>query len=109
MKHFATLIVGTSTAVFLAVCDVGGRTAERGVSADDLDAGVIADLGGLPDGHPSISGLMGLPEGHPPVLPEGHPPVPDFDNQCPRSVTRPLLPPGDAFRVPREPAAMVAI
>jgi hypothetical protein len=109
MKVFATVFVGTSASVLLAICDVGGLSIDRVVSADDLDAGAVADARGLPDGHPSISGFMALPDGHPPVLPEGHPPLPDATNRCPRSSASPWLQPGDAIRVPRESPGIVAI
>jgi len=109
MKQFATLLVGTSVAVLLAICHVAGSPADRGASANDADAGAFADARGLPEGHPSISGFMVLPEGHPPVLPEGHPPLPNLGNRCPHSGVDPWMQPGDAVRMPREAPDIVGI
>jgi len=109
MKQFATLLVGTSVAVLLAICDVGGSSAGQSASADGRDAGAVADARGLPDGHPPIGGFMSLPEGHPPVLPEGHPPLPNLDSGCPHSSVNPWMQPGDAVRLPREAPDIFAI
>jgi hypothetical protein len=109
MKQLATLLVGTSVAVLLAICHIAGTPAGRSASANGTDAGTMADARGLPDGHPSISGFMLLPEGHPPVLPEGHPPLPNLGNRCPHSSVNPWTQPGDAVRVPREAPDSFAI
>jgi hypothetical protein len=109
MKPFASVLVGTSLAAFLVVCDVSQDSADRGVAEVEWRAGAAAGASRLPEWHPPLHGLSTLPDGHPPVLPEGHPPLRDLGTNCPQSGVTPDWSREDDLGVMREAPEPVSI